>query len=63
METGLSRLTTDEKLKEAFSPFGQIVDGNTPTHPTPHNLKFYVFLVVMSTSTHSLLALCLQPQL
>jgi hypothetical protein len=26
-EIGLSRLTTDEKLKEAFSPFGQIVDG------------------------------------
>lgn len=27
MGTGLSRLTTDEKLKEAFSSFGQIVDG------------------------------------
>lgn len=26
-EPGLSRLTTDEKLHEAFLPFGQIVDG------------------------------------
>jgi len=26
--TGLSRLTTDEKLTEAFSPFGQLVEGN-----------------------------------
>ncbi|EEF31043.1 organelle RRM domain-containing protein 2, mitochondrial [Ricinus communis] len=25
--SGLSRLTTDEKLKEAFSPFGQLVDA------------------------------------
>ncbi|KAK2657897.1 hypothetical protein Ddye_010949 [Dipteronia dyeriana] len=24
---GLSRLTTDEKLKEAFSPFGQLIDA------------------------------------
>ncbi|KAF3782171.1 Glycine-rich RNA-binding protein 4 [Nymphaea thermarum] len=25
--SGLSRLTTDEKLKEAFSPFGQLLEG------------------------------------
>ncbi|KDP35596.1 hypothetical protein JCGZ_09034 [Jatropha curcas] len=25
--SGLSRLTTDEKLKEAFSPFGQLVEA------------------------------------
>ena len=28
IRTGLSRLTTDEKLKEAFTSFGQLVEGN-----------------------------------
>jgi hypothetical protein len=35
-EIGLSRLTSDEKLKEAFSPFGQIVDGKGK-----HNLVIF----------------------
>ena len=32
MKTGLSRLTTDQKLQEAFSPFGQLVDGKRQTY-------------------------------
>ena len=27
-DTGLSRLTTDEKLTDTFAPFGQLIEGD-----------------------------------
>ncbi|PON37466.1 Splicing factor-like protein [Parasponia andersonii] len=42
--SGLSRLTTDEKLKEAFSPFGHIVDAKVVTDRVSGRSKGFGFV-------------------
>ncbi|POO02412.1 Splicing factor-like protein [Trema orientale] len=42
--SGLSRLTTDEKLKEAFSPFGHIVDAKVVTDRASGRSKGFGFV-------------------
>ncbi|PIA53025.1 hypothetical protein AQUCO_01000710v1 [Aquilegia coerulea] len=42
--SGLSRLTTDEKLKEAFSPFGQLVEANVVTDRASGRSKGFAFV-------------------
>ncbi|KAJ4704703.1 Glycine-rich RNA-binding protein [Melia azedarach] len=42
--SGLSRLTTDEKLKEAFAPFGQLVDVKVITDRETRRSKGYGFV-------------------
>ncbi|KAE8099444.1 hypothetical protein FH972_017426 [Carpinus fangiana] len=46
--SGLSRLTTDEKLKEAFSPFGQIVDAKIVTDRATGRSKGFGFVTYAS---------------
>ncbi|GMN60426.1 hypothetical protein TIFTF001_029500 [Ficus carica] len=46
--SGLSRLTTDEKLKEAFSPFGQIVDAKVVTDRASGRSKGFGFITYTS---------------
>ncbi|XP_062094921.1 organelle RRM domain-containing protein 2, mitochondrial [Humulus lupulus] len=46
--SGLSRLTTDEKLKEAFSPFGQIVDAKVITDRVSGRSKGFGFITYTS---------------
>uniref|UniRef100_A0A2N9J2T0 RRM domain-containing protein n=1 Tax=Fagus sylvatica TaxID=28930 RepID=A0A2N9J2T0_FAGSY len=43
-QTGLSRLTTDEKLQEAFSPFGQLVDAKVITDRATGRSKGFGFV-------------------
>ncbi|KAE9455636.1 hypothetical protein C3L33_12464, partial [Rhododendron williamsianum] len=40
----LSRLTTDEKLKEAFSPFGQLVEAKVVTDRVSGRSKGFAFV-------------------
>ncbi|XP_058109779.1 organelle RRM domain-containing protein 2, mitochondrial [Magnolia sinica] len=42
--SGLSRLTTDEKLKEAFSPFGQLVEAKVITDRVSGRSKGFGFV-------------------
>ncbi|KAM1352911.1 hypothetical protein ACFX2H_032454 [Malus domestica] len=42
--SGLSRLTTDEKLIEAFSPFGQIVDAKVVIDRVSQRSKGFGFI-------------------
>ncbi|GMY14594.1 organelle RRM domain-containing protein 2, mitochondrial [Fagus crenata] len=42
--SGLSRLTTDEKLQEAFSPFGQLVDAKVITDRATGRSKGFGFV-------------------
>ncbi|XP_043692679.1 organelle RRM domain-containing protein 2, mitochondrial [Telopea speciosissima] len=42
--SGLSRLTTDEKLKEAFSPFGQLLEAKVITDRTSGRSKGFGFV-------------------
>ncbi|XP_044473647.1 organelle RRM domain-containing protein 2, mitochondrial [Mangifera indica] len=42
--SGLSRLTTDEKLKEAFSSFGQLVDAKVITDRVSGRSKGFGFV-------------------
>lgn len=51
--TGLSRLTTDEKLQEAFSSFGQLVEGLILSLLLS-NLQFYEHLSQSATWWHCL---------
>ncbi|KAM1271600.1 hypothetical protein ACFX2I_032507 [Malus domestica] len=46
--SGLSRLTTDEKLREAFSPFGQIVDAKVVIHRVSQRSKGFGFITYAS---------------
>ncbi|KAM0991200.1 hypothetical protein ACFX13_009742 [Malus domestica] len=46
--SGLSRLTTDEKLKEAFSPFGQIVDAKVVMDRVSQRSKGFGFITYAS---------------
>ncbi|XP_062166790.1 organelle RRM domain-containing protein 2, mitochondrial [Alnus glutinosa] len=46
--SGLSRLTSDEKLKEAFSPFGQIVDAKVVTDRATGRSKGFGFVTYTS---------------
>ncbi|KAF4380529.1 hypothetical protein G4B88_027620 [Cannabis sativa] len=46
--SGLSRLTTDEKLKEAFSPFGRIVDAKVITDRVSGRSKGFGFITYTS---------------
>ncbi|EXB31277.1 Glycine-rich RNA-binding protein 2 [Morus notabilis] len=48
MGTGLSRLTTDEKLTEAFSSFGQIVDAKVVTDRVSGRSKGFGFITYRS---------------
>ncbi|RVW39664.1 Organelle RRM domain-containing protein 2, mitochondrial [Vitis vinifera] len=41
---GLSRLTTDEKLKEAFSPFGQLLEAKVITDRVSGRSKGFGFV-------------------
>ncbi|KAJ9185188.1 hypothetical protein P3X46_004847 [Hevea brasiliensis] len=41
---GLSRLTTDEKLKEAFSPFGQLVEAKVAVDRVSRRSKGFGFV-------------------
>ncbi|KAJ4827702.1 hypothetical protein Tsubulata_027562 [Turnera subulata] len=41
---GLSRLTTDEKLREAFAPFGQLVDAKVITDRASGRSKGFGFV-------------------
>ncbi|XP_065628581.1 organelle RRM domain-containing protein 2, mitochondrial [Quercus suber] len=43
-KTGLSRLTTDQKLQEAFSPFGQLVDAKVITDRATGRSKGFGFV-------------------
>ncbi|KAK9985331.1 hypothetical protein SO802_030282 [Lithocarpus litseifolius] len=42
--SGLSRLTTDQKLQEAFSPFGQLVDAKVITDRATGRSKGFGFV-------------------
>ncbi|KAI8560457.1 hypothetical protein RHMOL_Rhmol04G0256900 [Rhododendron molle] len=42
--SGLSRLTTDEKLKEAFSPFGQLVEAKVVMDRVSGRSKGFAFV-------------------
>ncbi|KAJ8899665.1 hypothetical protein K2173_019362 [Erythroxylum novogranatense] len=42
--SGLSRLTTDEKLKEAFSSFGQLVEAKVITDRASGRSKGFAFV-------------------
>ncbi|KAI9085801.1 hypothetical protein K1719_032215 [Acacia pycnantha] len=42
--SGLSRLTTDEKLKEAFTPFGQLVEAKVITDRISGRSKGFGFV-------------------
>ncbi|OVA03527.1 RNA recognition motif domain [Macleaya cordata] len=42
--SGLSRLTTDEKLKEAFSPFGQLLEAKVITDRASGRSKGFGFV-------------------
>ncbi|XP_015941307.1 organelle RRM domain-containing protein 2, mitochondrial [Arachis duranensis] len=42
--SGLSRLTTDEKLTEAFSPFGQLLEAKVITDRASGRSKGYGFV-------------------
>ncbi|KAM4089762.1 hypothetical protein ACJW30_09G007900 [Castanea mollissima] len=42
--SGLSRLTTDQKLEEAFSPFGQLVDAKVITDRATGRSKGFGFV-------------------
>ncbi|XP_021888990.1 organelle RRM domain-containing protein 2, mitochondrial [Carica papaya] len=42
--SGLSRLTTDEKLKEAFSPFGQLLEAKVITDRVTGRSKGFAFV-------------------
>ncbi|KAK9291076.1 hypothetical protein L1049_009263 [Liquidambar formosana] len=42
--SGLSRLTTDEKLKEAFCPFGQLLDAKVITDRASGRSKGFGFV-------------------
>ncbi|GAV62692.1 RRM_1 domain-containing protein [Cephalotus follicularis] len=42
--SGLSRLTTDEKLKEAFAPFGQLVESKVITDRVTGSSKGFGFV-------------------
>ncbi|XP_054783710.1 organelle RRM domain-containing protein 2, mitochondrial [Prosopis cineraria] len=42
--SGLSRLTTDEKLKEAFAPFGQLVEAKVITDRISGRSKGFGFV-------------------
>lgn len=44
---GLNKRTTTEKLREAFSPFGQVVDGLSLL---PKRLLKIVFLILVTVS-------------
>ncbi|XP_008241409.1 PREDICTED: glycine-rich RNA-binding protein 6, mitochondrial [Prunus mume] len=46
--SGLSRLTTDEKLQEAFSPFGQIVDARVVIDRASGRSKGFGFITYTS---------------
>ncbi|KAF3442927.1 hypothetical protein FNV43_RR16845 [Rhamnella rubrinervis] len=46
--SGLSRLTTDDKLKEAFSPFGQIIDAKVVTDRASGRSKGFGFVTYES---------------
>ncbi|BFG36136.1 hypothetical protein CerSpe_224100 [Prunus speciosa] len=46
--SGLSRLTTDEKLQEAFSPFGQIVDAKVVMDRASGRSKGFGFITYTS---------------
>ncbi|CAB4284456.1 unnamed protein product [Prunus armeniaca] len=46
--SGLSRLTTDEKLQEAFSPFGQIVDAKVVIDRASGRSKGFGFITYTS---------------
>ncbi|XP_068318906.1 organelle RRM domain-containing protein 2, mitochondrial-like [Pyrus communis] len=46
--SGLSRLTTDEKLREAFSPFGQIVDAKVVIDRVSQRSKGFGFITYAS---------------
>ncbi|XP_023639884.1 organelle RRM domain-containing protein 2, mitochondrial isoform X1 [Capsella rubella] len=39
--SGLSRLTTNEKLQDAFASFGELVDGNATLSPYSHHISTY----------------------
>ncbi|OVA18303.1 RNA recognition motif domain [Macleaya cordata] len=41
---GLSRLTTDDKLKEAFSPFGQLLEAKVVTDRASARSKGFGFV-------------------
>ncbi|XP_058000045.1 organelle RRM domain-containing protein 2, mitochondrial-like isoform X1 [Hevea brasiliensis] len=43
-QAGLSRLTTDEKLKEAFSPFGQLVEAKVAVDRVSRRSKGFGFV-------------------
>ncbi|XP_043701696.1 organelle RRM domain-containing protein 2, mitochondrial-like [Telopea speciosissima] len=42
--SGLARLTTDEKLKEAFSPFGKLLEANVITDRASGRSKGFGFV-------------------
>ncbi|KAF6137849.1 hypothetical protein GIB67_040557 [Kingdonia uniflora] len=44
LRTGLSRLTTNEKLKEAFSPFGQLLQANIVVDRASGRSKGFAFV-------------------
>ncbi|KAK4281387.1 hypothetical protein QN277_012888 [Acacia crassicarpa] len=46
--SGLSRLTTDEKLKEAFTPFGQLVEAKVITDRISGRSKGFGFVTYAS---------------
>ncbi|KAK7336974.1 hypothetical protein VNO77_17528 [Canavalia gladiata] len=46
--SGLSRLTTDEKLKEAFSSFGQLVEAKVITDRASGRSKGFAFVTYTS---------------
>ncbi|KAF5476016.1 hypothetical protein F2P56_007763 [Juglans regia] len=46
--SGLSRLTTDEKLKEAFSPFGQLLDAKVIADRATGRSKGFGFVTYKS---------------
>ncbi|KAG6697273.1 hypothetical protein I3843_09G185200 [Carya illinoinensis] len=46
--SGLSRLTTDEKLKEAFSPFGQLLDAKVIADRATGRSKGFGFVTYAS---------------
>ncbi|GLT79242.1 hypothetical protein SLA2020_507360 [Shorea laevis] len=46
--SGLSRLTTDEKFKEAFSPYGQLVEAKIVTDRATGRSKGFGFVTYMT---------------
>ncbi|XP_052172056.1 organelle RRM domain-containing protein 2, mitochondrial [Diospyros lotus] len=46
--SGLSRLTTDEKLREAFAPFGQLLEANVVVDRASGRSKGFGFVAYAS---------------